>query len=122
MMMESAGTTVESAGTMMESGASASRNNKRTALKARVPANPEASAGANQMLFVRLLGMAQRYRSEGKLQEAMELYWELVEDHPGTAEAGAANAVLLDLAANYERDEAPHMARSIYERLLAQEN
>ena len=106
----------------MESGASASRNNKRTALKARVPANPEASAGANQMLFVRLLGMAQRYRSEGKLQEAMELYWELVEDHPGTAEAGAANAVLLDLAANYERDEATHMVRSFYDLLLAQEN
>lgn len=113
---------MESAGTRRESAASAPVKDKRTVLKARVPVKPASSAGANQVLFGRLLAMAQRYRNEGKLQEAMDLYWELVEDHPGIAEAGAANAVLLDLAANYERDEAPHMARSIYERLLAQEH
>ena len=102
----------------MESAASASRKNKRTALRAHVPVKPEVSAGANQVLFGRLLAMAQRYRSEGKLQEAMDLYWELAEDHPGTPEADAAKAVLLELAASYEREGARHMARSMYERLL----
>jgi hypothetical protein len=29
--------------------------------------------------------------------------------------------MLLELAERYERDDAPHMARSIYERLLAVE-
>ena len=113
---------MESAATMRESVTSAPVKYKRTVLKARVPVKPEPDAGANQVLLERLLAMAQRYRNEGKLQEAMDLCWELVEDHPGIAEAGAANAVLLDLAANYERDEAPHMARSIYERLLVQED
>lgn len=75
-------------------------------------------AGANHVLLERLLAMAQRYRCEGKLREAMELYWELTEDHPETAEADAASAMLLELAASYECNDAPHMARSIYERLL----
>lgn len=73
------------------------------------------------VLLERLLAMARQYRNEGKLQEAMELYWELAEDHPGTPEEKAAKALLLELAANYERDDAPHMARSIYERLLVDE-
>ena len=107
---------------MMESRATAPGRSEPAALEADGSVKPEAGAAANQALLGRLLAMAHRYRSEGKLGQAVELYWELAEDHPGTAEAGAANAVLLDLAANYERDEAPHMARSIYERLLAQEN
>ena len=106
---------------MTEPRATAPRRSKPAALKAGGSVKTEVEVGANHMLLERLLAMAQRYRGEGKLRQAMELYWELVEDHPGTAEAGAANAVLLDLAANYERDEAPHMARSIYERLLANE-
>ena len=103
---------------MTTSGASAARRSKPAVLKAGGPAKPEADAGANQMLLKLLLAMAQRYRCEGKLREAMDLYWELVEDHPGTADAGAAKAVLLELAASYERNDASHMARSIYERLL----
>ncbi len=73
----------------------------------------------HDVLLERLLVMAQNYRGEGKLREAMEMYWELVEDHPGTAQADAAKAVLLEMAGKYGRGEAPHMARSIYERLLA---
>ncbi len=103
---------------MTESGASAARRSKPAVLKAGGPAKPEVDIGANHMLLERLLAIAQRYRGEGKLREAMELYWELTEDHPGNAEADAASAMLLELAASYERNEAPHMARSIYERLL----
>ncbi len=103
---------------MTTSDATAARRSKLAVLKAGGPAKPEADTGANQVLLKLLLAMAQRYRSEGKLREAMELYWELAEDHPGTAAADAAKAVLLELAASYERNDAPHMARSIYERLL----
>ena len=62
--------------------------------------------------------MAHRYRSEGNLRQATELYWTLVEDYPGTSQADAARAVLLELAEGYERNEVRRMARSIYKRLL----
>ena len=93
---------------MTESGATAPSGSKH--------------AGASQALLGRLLAMAHQYRSKGNLQEAMELYWELAEDHPGTAEADAASATLLELAASYERNDAPHMARSMYERLMDMES
>ena len=80
-----------------------------------------AGAAASHALLGRLLAMAQRYRSKGNLGQAMELYWELAEDYPGTPEADAASVMLLELAASYERNEAPHMARSMYERLLGME-
>ncbi|HZY31241.1 MAG TPA: hypothetical protein VFF86_06315 [Candidatus Methylomirabilis sp.] len=75
-------------------------------------------AAANQLLLERLLAMAHRYRSDGNLRQAVELYWTLAEDCPGTPPADAAKAVLLELAASYEREGARHMARSMYERLL----
>ena len=81
----------------------------------------ESSAAANQALLGRLLAMAHRYRSEGNLRQATELYWTLAEDYPGTPQADAASATLLELAAGYERNNAPHMARSMYERLMGME-
>ena len=77
-----------------------------------------AGAAASQALIGRLLVMAHRYRSEGNLRQATELYWTLVEDYPGTPQADAARAVLLELATSYERNDARRMARSLYERLL----
>jgi len=103
---------------MMEPGVTASRKSKPAALKVRSPVKSEADTGANQALLVRLLAMAHRYRSEGNLGQAVELYWKLAEDYAGTPQADAARAVLLELAEGYERDDAPHMARSMYERLL----
>ena len=81
-----------------------------------------AGAAANQALLGRLLAMAHRYRSEENLQQATELYWTLAEDYAGTPQADAARAVLLALAASYERNDAPHMARSMYERLMDMES
>jgi len=72
----------------------------------------------SQLLLKRLLVMAGRYTGEGKLRQAMDLYWVLAEDHRGSAEADAAKARLLDMAEAYERHDATHMTRSIYERLL----
>ena len=107
---------------MMESRATAAGRSEPAALEADGSVKPEAGAAANQALLGRLLAMAHRYRSEGKLGQAVELYWELAEDHPGTAEADAASATLLELAAGYERNDAPHMARSMYERLMGMED
>lgn len=75
-------------------------------------------AGADQAVLDRLLAMAQTYRSEGGIRQAMDMYWELLEDFPGTPQAEEARKVLLDLAMSYERNGARREARSIYERLL----
>jgi lipopolysaccharide biosynthesis regulator YciM len=64
-----------------------------------------------------LLTMAQCYRSEGKLRQAMDLYWMLLEDHPETTQAQGARSRLLELADVYEQDGLRHQARAIYERL-----
>ncbi|MFH1185912.1 MAG: hypothetical protein V1755_12875 [Chloroflexota bacterium] len=103
---------------MMESRTTAPGRSEPAALEADGAGKPEAGAAANQALLGRLLAMAHRYRSEGNLRQATELYWTLAEDYPGTPQADAARAVLLELATSYERKEARHMARSMYERLL----
>ncbi len=65
-----------------------------------------------------LLAMAHRYRSEGNMWQAMEIYWMLTDSHSGTAQALGAQMSLLELAETYEReDDARHIARAIYERL-----
>jgi len=65
-----------------------------------------------------LLAMAQRYRSEGNLRQAMAIYWTLSEDHSETTQAQWSQDKLLELADVYERDGSRHQARAIYERLL----
>jgi hypothetical protein len=72
-------------------------------------------------LLQRLLVMAQGYRADGDIRAAMELYWLLAEEHQETRQATTAKEVLLEMAAGYESRRAPHMARSIYERLLPHE-
>lgn len=80
--------------------------------------SPTADATMNQSLAGRLLAMANRYRSEKNLRQATEIYWTLVEKYSVTAQARAARLVLLELADEYECNNARHMARSIYERLM----
>jgi TolA-binding protein len=77
-----------------------------------------ARAAAGQTALERLLVMAQRYRKEGNLREAMELFWTLVQDHPKTLQAASAKSELLALAESYERAGNQHIARGMYERLL----
>jgi hypothetical protein len=72
----------------------------------------------NQGLLPQLLAMAQGYRVAGDVRAAMDLYWLLAEEHQETRQSAMAREVLLDMAAGYQRRRAPHMARSIYERLL----
>lgn len=77
------------------------------------------SVWEDDVLLHRLLIMAQGHRDRGDVRTAMDLYWLLVEEHQETRQAITAKEVLLEMAAGYERRRAPHMARSIYERLLA---
>ncbi|OGW51691.1 MAG: hypothetical protein A2V62_04810 [Nitrospirae bacterium RBG_19FT_COMBO_58_9] len=81
------------------------------------PASEEARP-VDQTVLAWLLVMANAYRSEGLYRQAMELYWELVEDYPGTPQSDAARTVLLEIALGYGGSGVRHMARSIYERLL----
>lgn len=78
----------------------------------------EANDAASQALLGRLLAMAQRYRKEGRYQQATELFWKLAEEHPATSQAEAAKLELQELADDHGRAGAPRMARSMYERLL----
>jgi hypothetical protein len=72
----------------------------------------------HQSLLPQLLAMAQGYRVAGDVRAAMDLYWLIAEEHQETRQAAIAKEVLLDMAAGYQRRRAPHMARSIYQRLL----
>jgi len=64
-----------------------------------------------------LLAMAQQYAGEGKAWQAMEIYWTLSEDHGRTAQGREAQRRLLEMAESYERDDARHLARAVYQRL-----
>lgn len=85
---------------------------------ARRKAESAADSGANNMILDRLLAMAHGYRSAGNLQQAMEMYWTLLNDYPETAQARRAGASLFEMAQEYERAGSMHMARSIYTRLI----
>ena len=50
------------------------------------------------------------------------MFWTLAEDYQGTPQVDAAKAALLEMAEGYERDNARHMARSTYTRLMRLEN
>jgi hypothetical protein len=92
-----------------------------SALKADESTRLEVGARKNGVLLHRLLAMAQGYRDGGDVRTAMDLYWLLAEEHQETREAVTAKEVLLEMAAGFERRRAPHMARSIYERLVTGE-
>ena len=50
-------------------------------------------------LLGRLLKMARQYLAQGQQRRAMEMLWELVEDHGGTHQASAARDALQKLEA-----------------------
>ena len=86
--------------------------------------NPTVVAGAsvNRSLVGRLLVMAQQYQSEGNIRQAKEMFWTLAEDYQRTPQADVAQAALLEMAEGYERNNARHMARSMYTRLMRLES
>lgn len=69
-------------------------------------------------LLSRLLKIADGYRAEYAHRQAMEMYFELVENHPHTPEGQRARETLLEIGECYERNGEFRQARSLYERLL----
>ena len=84
---------------------------------------PQAPAtGMKQALLNRLVLMAQRYRNEGQTRQASEMFWALIKDYPDTPESETAKAELLKMAEAHERAGNLHMARGMYEQLMALED
>jgi hypothetical protein len=92
---------------------------KVTPNSGRTTLTSESDATINSKMLDQLLGMADRYRGEGHVRQAMEMYWALVDQHAGTAQAKSARLGLMGQAQTYEQQGARHVARAIYERLLA---
>ena len=80
--------------------------------------DPAQPSGPDPRLLDHLLKMADDYRAEDALRQAMEIYFELAEAHPDTPQGEQARKWLIALAEHYEHVGAPRQARSIYERLL----
>ncbi len=85
------------------------------------PAVPPVSS-MKQALLTRLVLMAQRYRQEGQMRQATEMFWALIKDYPDTPESETAKAELLKLAEGHERAGNLHMARGMYEQLMELED
>jgi len=81
------------------------------------PPAPDGHAG----LLKRLLDMADTYRAEGHVHQAVELYFALMESYPTTPQVRPALARLMDIADVYEATGERHQARSLYERLILNE-
>jgi hypothetical protein len=65
-----------------------------------------------------LLGMADRYRADNLLCQAVEMYFSVVDRYVGAPESSLARQRLLEIAEHYESIGALHQARGIYEQLL----
>jgi len=80
--------------------------------------NEKETPVASNPLLAKLLAMAQRAQREGNSRQATEMYWDMIDKHPGTAEAATSRNELLAIAEGHERAGNVHMARGMYERLM----
>ncbi len=69
-------------------------------------------------VLARLLRMADGYRRSGQPYQAIEMYFELVDDHGETQEGLQAREHLMAVCEQYEREGKMRQARALYERLL----
>jgi hypothetical protein len=81
------------------------------------PPPPPAPAPRNPVL-ARLLRMADGYRRSGQPYQAIEMYFELVDDHGETPEGLQAREHLMAVCEQYEREGKMRQARALYERLV----
>ena len=79
---------------------------------------PAPPAPPTSPVLARLLRMADGYRRSGAPHQAIEMYFELVDQHGETAEGILAHARLMDVCEQYEMEGKMRQARSLYERLL----
>ena len=69
-------------------------------------------------VLARLLEMADAYRGENALRQAVAIYFTLVEKYEDSPEAAQAFDRLMEIAEQHERAGEPRNARGIYDRLL----
>lgn len=72
-------------------------------------------------LLDRMLALARSFLRARARRQAMDVYWALLSRHPHTVQGRAAHSDLLQLAALFDDEGAPHTAFDIYQRLLALE-
>jgi hypothetical protein len=82
------------------------------------PAPPPEPVEPLSPVLARLLRMADGYRRAGAPNQAIEMYFELVEQHGETQEGRKAQESLMALCDEYERAGKLRQARALYERLL----
>ena len=66
-----------------------------------------------------LLQRGQSWEEEGKIFQAIAMYFRLIEYHSGAEEAHRARGQLLNLAQRFEVEGKVHQATHLYERLAA---
>jgi len=66
----------------------------------------------------RLLAMADSYYHDGAINQAQEIYFDLITNHGDSVEASLAEERLMALARLRELAGEPRAARAIYDRLL----
>jgi lipopolysaccharide biosynthesis regulator YciM len=71
----------------------------------------------NAVTRTSMLRMGQTWQSLGKLNQAEDTYFRIIQEHPGTKEAESAQRDLLTIAAGYEADGRYHLAIDILDRL-----
>lgn len=64
-----------------------------------------------------MLRMGQHMREQGHVNEAMQMYVQIMQEYPGTQAATAASNALVDLAQYLEQNGMPHMALELYRKL-----
>ncbi|MEI7703338.1 MAG: hypothetical protein WCK73_01925 [Deltaproteobacteria bacterium] len=82
------------------------------------PAAAPPPAAPSSPVLARLLRMADAYRRSGAPHQAMEMYFELVEEHGETPEGILSRERLMAICEQYEQEGKMRQARSLYERLL----
>lgn len=64
-----------------------------------------------------MLRMGQQMREQGHVNEAAQMYLQLMRDYPDTQASRAAANALIDLAQYLEQNGMPHMALELYRKL-----
>ncbi len=82
------------------------------------PPPPHKTAEPPPTILGRLFRMAEGYHQRKETNQAIEMYFELVERNAGTQEGRMARERLMQICDDYEREGKVRQARALYERLL----
>jgi len=65
-----------------------------------------------------LIRMGDRYAKSGNPNQALDLFFSIIEEHPDSSQAAEAKDRLIAICEQFEKDGLMHHARALYERLL----